>query len=76
MLKHLQQNLRPSYNSPLLSINPIPKSPHLLLANRLTTRMSSSKEPTAQEATELFETLEHKFPSQTLGAEKWYLVAV
>lgn len=38
--------------------------------------MSSSKEPTAQEATELFETLEHKFPSKTLGAEKWYLVAI
>ncbi|KAM0794799.1 hypothetical protein BDR22DRAFT_883316 [Usnea florida] len=38
--------------------------------------MSSLKEPTAQEATELFATLEHKFPSKTLGAERWYLVAI
>ena len=62
----------------MLSIHLIPKSPRLIiLANRpQTTRMSSSKEPTAQEATELFETLEHKFPSKTLGAERWYLVAV
>ena len=40
------------------------------------TRMSSFKEPTAGEAKILFEKLEKKFPSKTLGAGKWYLVAV
>ena len=74
-LKHLPKNFQLSYN-PVLSTNPILKSPRLLPANRPTTRMSASKEPTAQEATELFEALEHKFPSKTLGAERWYLVAV
>ena len=38
--------------------------------------MSSSEEPTAGEARILFEKLEQKFPSKTLGAERWYLVAV
>ena len=38
--------------------------------------MSSSKEPTAEEATALFEKLEQKFPSKTLSEERWYLVAV
>ena len=33
-------------------------------------------ERTAEEATKLFETLEDKFPAETLGHERWYLVAV
>ena len=38
--------------------------------------MGSSEEPTAEEAKVLFEKLEQKFPSKTLGGERWYLVAV
>ncbi|CAD6589587.1 MAG: hypothetical protein ASARMPRED_004135 [Alectoria sarmentosa] len=38
--------------------------------------MSSSEEPTAEEAKVLFEKLEQNFPSKTLGAERWYLVAI
>lgn len=38
--------------------------------------MSSSEEPTAEGAKVLFEQLEQKFPSKTLGRERWYLVAV
>ena len=38
--------------------------------------MSSSEEPTAEEAKELFSMLEQTFPFKTLGKERWYLVAV
>ena len=38
--------------------------------------MSSSDEPTAKDAKVLFENIEQKFPSKTLGGERWYLVAV
>ena len=41
-----------------------------------TIRMSSSEEPTAEGAKTLFGRLEQKFPSKTLGEERWYLVAV
>ncbi|CAF9943570.1 MAG: hypothetical protein ALECFALPRED_000704 [Alectoria fallacina] len=38
--------------------------------------MSSSEEPTVEEAKSLFEKLAQKFPSKTLGVERWYLVAI
>lgn len=38
--------------------------------------MSSSEESTAEKAKTLFEKLEQKFPSKTLGGERWYLVAI
>jgi len=38
--------------------------------------MATFHEPTAAEAIALFETIEQKFPSKTLGDGKWYLVAV
>lgn len=33
-------------------------------------------ERTSEEAKELFEKLEARFPTKTLGPERWYLVAV
>lgn len=76
MLRHLQKTLRQPHN-PLLSIRPRPsRTPRLALKKHHTTTMSSSEEPTADEAKDLFEKLEQKFPSKTLGAERWYLVAV
>jgi hypothetical protein len=33
-------------------------------------------DPTPEEAIRLFEAIEEKFPSKTLGEDKWYLVAV
>ena len=38
--------------------------------------MAEFHEPTAAEAITLFQTIEQKFPSKTLGEDKWYLVAV
>lgn len=38
--------------------------------------MVAMSEPTAEGATVLFEELEKKFPSQTLGQDRWYLIAV
>lgn len=38
--------------------------------------MTPSEEPTAEQAKVLFEKLEQKFPSKTLGEDRWYLVAV
>ena len=38
--------------------------------------MSDSAGPTAEEATALFQSLEQKFPSKTLGEDRWYIVAV
>ena len=37
---------------------------------------SDLSEPTARQATALFESLEQKFPSKTLGEDRWYLIAV
>lgn len=74
MLKGLQKTLRQTYN-PVFSTRPRLRSPCLTLINH-TVRMSSSEEPTAEGAKVLFEKLEQKFPSKTLGRERWYLVAV
>ena len=63
------------YN-PVLSIRKSLRTPRLTLINHRTKKMSSSEEPTAQETKILFEKLEQKFPSKTLGRERWYLVAV
>ena len=38
--------------------------------------MSSHQEHTDEEVTTLFERLEAKFPTEGLGQDKWYLVAV
>jgi hypothetical protein len=35
-----------------------------------------SRDPTDEEALALFEALEEKFPSKTLGDDKWYVLAV
>ena len=35
-----------------------------------------TKVPTVEEAIALFESIEEKFPRNTLGEDKWYLVAV
>lgn len=75
MLKRLQKTLSQPY-SPVLSTRPSPRFPRLTLINQHTIRMSSSEEPTAEEAKVLFQKLEQKFPSKTLGGERWYLVAV
>ena len=63
MLRYLQKTLRQRKNP-------------VLLKKYYTTIMSSFEEPTAGEAKKLFEKLKQKFPSKTLGAERWYLVAV
>jgi hypothetical protein len=34
------------------------------------------RDPTSAEALALFSTLEKKFPSKTLGSDKWYILAV
>lgn len=75
MLRHLQKTLRqPQY--PFLSINSVSRTSHLTLIHDRTIRMSSLEEPTAEDAKLLFEKIEQKFPSKTLGGERWYLVAV
>jgi hypothetical protein len=38
--------------------------------------MSAPREPTAAEAVELFAAIEKKFPHETVGGDKWYLVVV
>jgi len=38
--------------------------------------MATMSEPTAEGATALFKELEKKFPTQTLGEDRWYLIAV
>lgn len=38
--------------------------------------MATLLEPTAEGATAMFKRLEEKFPTQTLGQERWYLIAV
>ena len=38
--------------------------------------MSSYSEPTADQAVDLFQAIEKKFPHASLGEDKWYLVAV
>ncbi|KAK3170262.1 hypothetical protein OEA41_009649 [Lepraria neglecta] len=38
--------------------------------------MNSHSDPTAEEAITLFQELEKKFPSQTLGEDRWYLIAI
>lgn len=75
MLKRLHKTLSQPYVS-VLSIRPSPRSQRLTLTNHHTIRMSSSEEPTAEEAKALFKKIEQKFPSKTLGRERWYLVAV
>ncbi len=75
MLRRLQKTLSKPYK-PVLSTRPSPGTPPLTLINYRTIRMSSTEEPTAEEAKILFEKLERKFPSKTLGGERWYLVAV
>lgn len=75
MLKRLQKTLRqPQY--PFVSISLDSRTSRLTLIHHRTTRMSSSEEPTAEDAKVLFEKIEQKFPSKTLGGERWYLVAV
>jgi len=39
-------------------------------------QMGDPSEPTAEQATKLFQDLERRFPSKTLGENRWYLVAV
>ena len=75
MLKHLQKTLSQPYQSVFL-VRPNPGTPRLIPINYRTIRMSSSEEPTAEDAKVLFEKLEQKFPKKTLGGERWYLVAV
>ena len=75
MLKHLQKTLRQQHN-PICSIKFGPRTSRLTLINHRTISMSSSDEPTAEQAKALFEKLEQKFPSKTLGEDRWYLVAV
>ena len=43
---------------------------------RKTSTMSTHLEPTAEEAIILFQELEKKFPTATLGENRWYLIAV
>ena len=74
MLKRLQKTLSQPYNH-VRSLRPSLRTPRLTLINH-TYRMSSSEEPTAQGARALFEEIERKFPSKTLGRDRWYLVAV
>ena len=38
--------------------------------------MAEQQEPTKEDAVALFEAIETKFPSGTLGDDKWYLVTV
>jgi len=38
--------------------------------------MTEIQEPTKEDAFTLFEEIQHKFPSGTLGDDKWYLVTV
>ncbi|KAK0507110.1 hypothetical protein JMJ35_010568 [Cladonia borealis] len=38
--------------------------------------MDVSSEPTAEKAITLFQELERKFPTKTLGEDRWYLIAV
>lgn len=57
------------------------KKPHHIQTAFFSTPSSQSKmteyhEPTVAEATALFRSIEEKFPSKTLGEDKWYLVAV
>ena len=75
MLNRLQTTWSQPYNS-VLSIRPSLRIPRLKRINQHTIRMSSSEEPTAEEAKNLFGRLEQKFPVKTLGKERWYLVAV
>lgn len=39
-------------------------------------KMTDTDDPTAEQATKLFQDLEQKFPSKNLGEERWYLIAV
>ena len=75
MLGHLQKTIRQQHN-PVPSVRPSLKIPRLAFIKYHTTTMSSSEEPTADKAKVLLERLEHKFPSKTLGTDRWYLVAV
>ncbi|KAI9705797.1 MAG: hypothetical protein M1820_005045 [Bogoriella megaspora] len=36
----------------------------------------ATQEPTVEEAVKLFEAIENRFPSQTVGKEKWYILTV
>ena len=36
----------------------------------------NTKEPTAEDANKLFEAIEDKFPSATVGGDKWYIATV
>jgi hypothetical protein len=38
--------------------------------------MAEFQEPTKEDAIALFEEIQKKFPSGTLGEDKWYLVTV
>jgi hypothetical protein len=38
--------------------------------------MAEDLQPTKSDAIALFEAIQHKFPSGTLGDDKWYLVTV
>lgn len=44
--------------------------------NKTSLKMSGTSEPTAEQATKLFQDLEQKFPSKSLGEDRWYLIAV
>jgi len=46
------------------------------LNHKKSLKMTESSEPTAEQATKLFQDLEKKFPSKTLGEDRWYLIAV
>ena len=74
MLRLLQKTLSQPYSSVLFKRQSF-THPRFILINH-TIRMSSSEEPTVESARILFEKIEQKFPSQTLGKERWYLVTV
>jgi hypothetical protein len=57
--------------SSLLNSQLLPSTPH----KRQITNMALTN-PTATEALALFQEIEQKFPSATLGDDKWYILAV
>lgn len=75
MLRQVQKTLRQPHKT-VLSVRPSPRFPRLGFKNHHTITMNSSDEPTVDEAKVLFERLEQKFPSKTLGIDRWYLVVV
>ena len=56
-------------------------SPHHILPHntpipQYLSTMTEPTEPTAENAITLFQSLEQKFPTNTLGPDRWYLIAV